>query len=499
MTNSRSLLLTLLLLAFSQTATYAQRTLGVKWNAPKNTDSAVTQLHKIAEAGISALEIQSDLPPETWQKIDSLQFKVYGSFGIKYPLKSTFGEPDSALISAIQNKASAYLSQPSVTAVGLFEFGAIHKSAFLESLKPITDQLKRSTQKSLYYTSRRLTSENRLTDFVLLDIRITPADLDYLSLPNSSNIGGYIYSPSPDLKGYLSPFKKFLNKTSAYPDKTVFVHSNWLLNMLDKYPRFSKTLHSISNDTNAVFPLPRENLPGQTPPVLPIFVLLVVWGTIAWHYNTSPLYRKALFRYFIAHKFFVDDIFKRQIRSVAPAFTIILQNALLISASGFATFTVLFSPLGQAAFFHHFPSLALLTNTGYSIFIWIFLAALLIPLVNVIWLFTTHRKVSSFTQITTLYAWPLQVNFLLCTIAITLYAADSGSQIIAILTAAAFLFLFLSFIFTSVDTFRFARARFFHLIKTSIPYLLVLGGLVIWIILTKEEWLEIFSLSLNLK
>ncbi len=288
-----------------------------------------------------------------------------------------------------------------------------------------------------------------------------------------------------------------MEATSAHPQNPVFLHSDWLFAVLNQHPQFSETLRTISSQTETVFPLPREQLPAPSASALPIIILLVIWGSIGLHYNTSPLYRKALFRYFVAHKFFIDDIFKRQIRSIIPAFTIIIQNALLISACSFAAFSSVLTPIGQEAFFYHFPSIGLWGNTAFSIFIWTFLATILLSLLNIIWLYIAHRKVS-FTQVTTIYAWPLQLNFLICTAAITMYSAGWGSQIITAFTIISILLPLLSFVFASADTFKFAKSRFLHLIKTSVPYLITLSGLVIWI-LTKEPWLEILSLTLNLK
>lgn len=493
----RFLFLTLTLIVVSHLSLQAQRTIGVKWDTPTDPQTAISELSQFNKLGISTLEVDSQLSPEIWQRIDSLGFNVYGKLGIKFPLTSTFSQPDSSLIRSIQKKASTYLSQPSVSAIGLFEYGATHQSDFSEALTPFVSQIKKSRQVELYYMSRNSKVDSSFVDFVLHEVHLTPANLNTVSIPKHSMAGGFIFKPTEELEPYLSPFKKFVETTSVTAPKPIFVHSSWLFSILDKYPHFAETLHTLTSEEEVIFPLPKEETPSPKSTMLPILVLLLVWGSIGWHYNSSPLYRKSLFRYFFGHKFFIDDIFKRQIRSSLPAFTIILQNALLLSGSVFATFSTLFSSLGQTAFFYHFSPLTFFGETPFSIFIWAFLVSITFSLTSIVWLSISHKSISSLTQVTTIYAWPLQLNFIFCTIAITIFSAGGEGITVAILTAVAMLVFLLTFIFTSLDTIRLSRSRFAHLIKTIIPYLLILGGLMVWIF-TREQWMEVISLSLTL-
>lgn len=471
--------------------------MGVKWEVPEEYDEAADQLKQFHEWGISMLEIHSKLEPAIWQKIDSLHFEVYGSLSIRFPITTTFSNPDSALIHNIQENAFVLLSQPSVTAIGLFEYGAIYEDDFFTALKSFAGELKKSGN-DLYYTSTSPNDGNELLDFIIFEARITPGNIETLSLPDEQFIGGYLYSPSYSLKKYLGPFKKFLELTASSPQKPLILHSEWLLSVIEKNPQFSNTLQTLATESEVIFPLPRETTPLPHSSVLPVILLILVWGTIAGHYHMSPLYRKSLFRYFNAHKFFVNDVFQRQIRSSFPSLAIIFQNALLISACSFSTFSTIFTPLGQKAFFHYFPSLAFFGHNPFSIFLWTFVGAILFSFVSILWLYAAHKTINSFTQISTIYAWPLQLNYFFCTIAITLFSAGVSHQLIILFTATALLVLILSFVFASMDTFRFAKSRHLFPFKTSIPYLIAIMGLLIWI-LTNEKWMDTISLALHLK
>lgn len=460
---------------------------------------AFEQLRQFRDLGITKIEVKSELTPYIWQKIDSLEFEVYGSLNIQFPTTSSFSNPDSALINNIQQKASVFLSQPSVRGIQLFSFGAVWNPGFSQVLAPFAKQLTQNRQVELYYTSRQTTANNlSIIDFSIIDIYVTPKNIDSFSVPNHSGIGGYVYSPAAELEKYITPFKKFLNKTANAPSKTIFLHSDWLAATLEKHTSFSKKLRALATEREAVLPLPEEALPSPESPVMPIILLLLVWGSIGLHYNSSPLYRKSIFRYFTSHKFFIDDIFHRHIRSPFPAISIIVQNSVLISVSILVTFLSLFSRLGQSSFFHHFPGTAILGNTPYSIFTWALLGTLLIPCISIVWHYISNKSLTSFTQIATIYGWPLQLNFLFCTVAITLFASGGSSMLITICTVLAVTVFLLSFLFTSIDTFRFAKSKVGHQFKTSIPYFIIIGSLIGWM-LSYQHWIEAIQLSLNLK
>lgn len=487
------------MLILSDSSLYAQRTLGIKWEVPEDRKVAVEQLRQFRDLGITKIEVKSELTPALWQKIDSLEFEVHGSLGIRFPTASSFSAPDSALIKKIQQKASVFLSQPSVRGIQIFAFGAFEDPAFSQALVPFAEQLRQNRQVELYSISRKTAAGNlSIIDFSVVDIYVTPKNIDSLSVPNHTEIGGYVYSPAAELEEYITPFKKFLDQTANARSKTIFLHDDWLATTLENHPSFSKNLREIATERETVFALPEETIPTPESSVMPIILLLLVWGSIGLHYNSSPLYRKSIFRYFISHKFFIDDIFHRHIRSPFPAISIIVQNSVLISVSILVTFLSLFTPLGQNSFFHHFPGTAILGNNPYSIFTWALLGTLLISCISIVWHYISNKSLKSFTQIATIYGWPLQLNFLFCTVAITLFAAGGGPMLITVFTVLAVTVFLLSFLFTSIDTFRFAKSKIGHQFKTSIPYFVVIGSLIGWM-LSHQHWIEAIQLSLNLK
>ncbi|MDZ7682366.1 MAG: hypothetical protein U5J63_11805 [Fodinibius sp.] len=367
----RFLLLALLVLSITTSKAHAQRTLGVQWAVPENPQTAEAQLEQFNDLGISILNIDSNLSPRLWQTVDSLEFRVWGELGVRFPTTNTFANPDTTLIVQIQNRASSYLSQSSVSAIGLFSFGATNQPTFWEQLAPIASQLRTNNKIRLYHTGRSAAlADTLVSDFLIFDTHITVANVDTFSIPLSTNIGAYRYSPSPALASYLYPFSKFIDQTASVSTTPIFLESHWLLQILDKHPGMEEQLQNIASQPTTALALPEEDLPVPQPSTLPVIILLAVWGSVAFHYHSNPIYRKSIFRYFSAHKFFITDIFQRHIRSPFPAILIILQNALLTATSIFAGIATGMSTIGMEALFYHFPILATWDNSLYSFFIW---------------------------------------------------------------------------------------------------------------------------------
>ena len=494
---SRFIFILLVLLGLSPSLLYAQQQLGVHWDIPKNTKIAQKQLEKFDQLGITILEIDQQPQATIWTSIDSLGFQVYGNFDISFPISHTFAQPDSALLQEIEQKSKSFLSRSSTQAIGIFNFGNIYDPYFWQAIKPIIKQLKQVNNIELYHKSLvPPPAETHPEISSLISVTVTPSNWDSLSF-QTQNAQAYLYAPAKELRLLLTPFKSFINAHEQSQKVPILIESEWLLSMLQQHPQFSNILLSITAEKNPAFPLPQEEIPIPNNNAFPIIALFFLWGTIGLHYNMSPLYRKSLFRYFTAHKFFINDIFKQLIRSPMPAVVIIIQNALLIALAVYSLFIHLLGPVGQHAFFYHFPNLSMLGSGPLSIFLWSLAIVLLLSLLGIIWLFVTHKRINSLTQIATVYSWPLQINLLFCTLVITFFTTTSA--FIPVLFTSLALFLFIaSYIFTAIDLSRFSRSKPIYHLKTTVPYSLGILALLGWVV-SQEEWRQILSLALNLK
>lgn len=450
--------LSLFLLWFSYPA-QAQHTFGARWEAPEDRQQAQEQLSELQQAGITILEIDSPLPSEVWDAIDELNFQVYGQLNIRFPVAQIFAEPDSLLLNSIERRINTYIAQPSVRAIELFENGDIFREEFSLAIAPYASQIKQATQENLYFSSD-IARENipSQMDFFIYNVTVTPHNHTSPELPADDFIHGYRYLPSAELQPYVSPLKHFL-ETLPF-EKPIFFEAEWLFAIMDSRPEFQTTLSELASRPDAVFPVPRESLPEpNNSSSLPSLLLLLVWGSIAIHYSSSPLYRKSAFRYFRGHKFFIRDIFHRQMRSPLPALIIIFQNATVLAISVFAMAAALWNHTGFQALFHYLPALELFPNGPLSLAVWTFGLTLIFSFINIFWLYLAHTSIYSVTQVATIYAWPMQINFLLATVVIALFSSGSHPAFVVATTLVATVIFLLSFIFASVDIYKHLRSK----------------------------------------
>lgn len=475
-------LCTLLFLSLFALPAHAQRTIGVQWNIPENPETAVDQLHQFKKMGISVIELSPPVHQQVWETIDELKLDIYGRLDIQYPVTTTFSNPDSSFLNKVRQRSSMLLTQQSVKAIEFFSYGAVQQQPFQTAVSSYFKELKKVRPIEVYFTVSWFQEVNQsfTEGFIMRDFPVTPKNMTTLSVDDSPAAEAYRYKPSEAVAELVTPFYEF-TKATEHIDAFLFVESHWLFEIIESHPSFKSTLQDITRQSDPVFPLPNESIPTPQQSPVPIILLLLIWSSVGLHYNTSPLYRKFLFRYFTAHKFFIDDIFQRQIRSAAPATIIIFQNAFLIAAAVYVISQTLFNPLGLDALFSYFPAINILGTPGYALAIWSFLLSLAIALVSVLWLYFSHKKLHSITQIATIYSWPLQINFILGTIIVVLFAAASSSISIAIAGLLSIFVQLLSFILSSFDATRFDRARVLrYQLLTNGIYIVIITALFIW-------------------
>ncbi|MCW9714018.1 hypothetical protein LQ318_13990 [Aliifodinibius salicampi] len=493
-------LFTIIILLFFAGSIHAQRNFGVVWELPESEQQALDQLSTFQETGITILELNEQPSDRLWETINQYNFEIYASLGISFPTPLSLARTDSATAAALIQKAKAFLSQPSVEKLKLFQFGAIEQSAFNTAASSFFASFNNLDNIDTYYTDHQITDTHPPADFLIYDIRLHSTDLDSLTIPRSEFIGGYQYSPDPKLQGFLTPLKRIIEQTSHSPGKPLLFRSSQLLSTIENNPQLGNTLRAFASTPNAIFPVPEESLPSSRKPILPTIVLLLVWGSLAMHYNMSPLYRKSLFRYFFGHSFFVNDIFRRHIRTSVPAMLILLQHALLAGAVLYTLSTYLWSPLGLQSLAYHYPMLEIIISGNEYILLLVFSGIfLMLSLIAIFWLYLSNKYLRSLTQVTTLLAWPFHLNFLIGTFAIAVYV--SWGSIYAI-TAATILLLFVffcSFIVAAIDLSRAVVTNKLRYLSLTVGlYLLLITALTVWMVGFNSSVWEVIYLSLKL-
>lgn len=487
------------LLAFG--TAQAQHVLGVVWDIPANESQAVQELKRFQALGITVLQLQQLPSGRIWSEINGRDFSVYGDLGIRFPTTYTFESPDSLFISRIQKRIAGFTTHSSVKALNLFSYGAVHQDAFNNASISFFNRFDSLRSVRTYYTGNRESTHSGLSaDFLIYDMRPAPQYIQTPQIPVSPTIGGYRYTPPPNLEELLTPLQQIVRGMTEQPRALIFLEDAWLLSMVDRHPQFKATLQSLSSDSEPVFPAPSELQPSQSQSPLPIIVLLVVWAILAFHYNTSPLYRKSLFRYFTGHRFFLSDILRQHIRSPFPAVFIIFQHALLSGAVLFAAVNSFFSWMGMQSLQYHLPGLFFISGGEYDIFIMGGGAILVFSLISILWLYFSHKSLRSINQMMIMYAWPLQVNILFGTVAIAFYVSSEHPKVIAVLAGLMLAVWLGSFIMAARDAAQhLTRKRLKYISLTAGIYLIVLAGIAIWLLEFNDPLWQVIDLGMALK
>lgn len=478
---------------------FAQRTLGVRWNVPDDQAEALAQLDTLEKLGVSYLEITERPANEIWQKIDTLGFRVYGHIPISFPLVNTFSEPDSSMLAGISSYINHYSARASVEAIGLFKYGAVQKAAFDAGIQPIVSQIKENYSGNLYYTTVRneTTDLDEVVDFKMLETRISNEFTFPVSDTSAQNPGGYIYQPGPELKNYLKPFSRFLDSVTKAP-APVFVDSEWLFAMLNKYPDFANTVELYNSDAEFIFPTPKESIKNTFNHSFIVLLLVLIWGLFAANHHLSPVYRKSLTRYFTGHVFFVEDVMDRHIRSMGPAIIVLLQNILLAGICTYSLGKVLFSPLALEAIYYHYPIILLFNNPSFSLFLLGCISGFVLTLISILWIRISNKEVKQTRQVLNLYAWPLQINFFIATVIVAILSTGNNPVLIVLLTIVFSIVHISAFIITAADTSKYLKKQKALFITVSIVLYCVLWvGLGVWVVRSSIPQVVQLALSLS--
>ncbi|MDZ7715878.1 MAG: hypothetical protein U5J95_06655 [Balneolaceae bacterium] len=471
----------------------AQQQIGVVWSIPSDNQQALNELDRFAKLGVTLLIVDTSVKEEGWNRIDSLDFNVYGNLPIKYPIVSTFANPDSSLLEQISKGVNQLIAQPSVQSIGIFSLGQAQSARFKEAIQPMVQQIDTATTAELFYTT--LFAESVLTDslfhFKLLKIKDPESLKDSISMPK---VKGYVYDAQNKL---LSPVKTLLEqaKSDSIP---VFFTSNWLLTTTQNNPEFEEALRHYTTTKEVVFPLPEEAPPSETSHNLIVVLLLLILGTFVMNYQYSPVYKKTIARYFLAHKFLVNDVMDRHIRTISPALVILFQHIIAVGIVAYCLGTVAISEAGWQAVQYHYSEFFISKSPLISLFFGGCIFGLAIHLFSIFWIRLTNKKVTHFSQVILLYSWPLQLNFVLTLLITTLMLSSSLHGLIYVLSIA-FVIIFLgAFIITSFDTSNYLTSRRIGFLLASIGlYSVIWIALITWM-LSSPHFLDVLNLASSL-
>lgn len=442
------LALLLLIPAVSQ----AQRTYGVLWDVPDSSEEALHQLDRFRELKIQYLELDEVVSDELWSAIRARGFRVFVQVPVRFPVVQTFAEADSSLVDSYESFIKAYTGRE-VEAVGAFAYGQTHNSFFATSVAPFADQLRSSLSMPVYFKDWSLAPHpaDSVLDFAIEKIDV-PQNFQSRTNLNVRTHRGFIYSPASSIEDNVAPLKWFFERTSASPGAILFFHSDWLLNFVDHHHSAGRVLVEQATLRDAVFPLPEEQLPTGNSHSLIVLILVLLWGTVALNYNFIPMYRRALFRFFLSHRFFIEDVLNRHIRDLLPSLIILVQHAILGGILSYSMAHTFISAAGIEVLLAYFPVFSVM-GTGYLSFLyWGAALVFIFELLSLGWLYAANRKIGYLSQVSILYSWPFHLNLVITTIIVTLMTSDGSAYLLSICFILFLLILLIDFPLTALDS-----------------------------------------------
>lgn len=454
----------------------AQPYLGVVWEVPGDTTETVQQLETFTRHGITYLELEHPVDSWTLSHLRDKDFTVLVRTSKSYLTLSEIENQQNALIEQYSTIAEQYRTYFNVAAIGLLSHSQTEQPEFEAVFSPILDSLDTRYNTSFYYYSR----EGWFT-------------FQYSREPFATLFSRQNYHPK-HLDEFYSRFQELISDQSS---EVLFLSSAWLLEALETYPELSKSLTDYRNGHQWVLPLPDVDHQAVSSNWLAL-LLMLLWVALAVIMKYLPYVRPMLLRYFLAHRFFVDDILHYRERAASGGVLLMIMHAVFGGIVFYITAHILISPPGVNAIFHHLPLLAI-TGINYTSFFFLgVILVLLTQFVAILWLYLPAKTLEHFSQCINLYAWFFFLDFILVTLMVTLFLADTGSSLIPTLAALFIVIWFAAFNIAAFDASgNMGSDRFLYLFLT-IGLHTVFSIALIVLILTQVEFLQVIDLAISL-
>lgn len=421
----------------------AQVDFGVVWEPSGNESTLNNQLAALQELGFTHLYIPAENNPDQMALLDNYSFDIHIEPTYRYLLSQTVQQNRTSITDSLLNRVLFYSSYEQVSSIGLFGHSQTYDTLFTKTVIPIVDLLSRQTSKKLVTITTAASFKNKgdafITDYYHLKLHQFSVG-DSLSLPE--NITGIIYEPASNRIYRPAAFRHLL-QTLARTDtpSVLFITSEWLTLRLAEGQPISDIIAIFKTSEDATFAINNTdtNTSGNH---ISTILLLILFGSLAFHYYNTPAYRKSLFRYFNTHAFFVNDIMAWRIRATLPGVILMIQHALAGGILMYVIFSNLLSITGWQALIHHYPVFYYIHSS--LPFMALYGAAFIfaVELFFVLWLYLTNRSVKHLNQIILLYAWPMHLGIIISGLVVILVQYNFSATTLLI-TAGFYIFFWL--------------------------------------------------------
>lgn len=280
----------------------------------------------------------------------------------------------------------------------------------------------------------------------------------------------------------LNGLKQILEHSLGARQSIILLPWPWLRKQLEQFPPLNETLKTYTQKGEVIFPLPYQQEETPTIGWIPLLFLLLL-GSYLLHYRYNPSYGNSLFRYFLIHRYFVENTVEYRFRSFLTGGVLFIQHLLLTGILFHIFSTAGLSSLGRQALKAHFPVLSPFFNSPEGFFLLGFLVALLLQSLSVIWIHFFNRQ-TRLSQTLALYCWPLHLNLLNVLAVVVLYQSGRSSAGVVLFTLLFLGIWFFAFTIASIDLSRLLkRYKTLYLLGTAGAHTLLMMLLLLLLFL----------------
>lgn len=470
------LLFSLVIIFSGSDSTFARQTLGIVWDIPETEAEALHHLDRFTELGIEVIEINHPVRNDIHGALSGYDFSVFVRAEEKYYIVSEINQQQRLLSEKYMEFAGTYRTDFNVAAIGLLSHSQLYNDDHLVAFSPIIDTLELASNKDFYFVQgyEWFYFRNPLQEF-------------------ARSISGPVFRNS-----HLDYFNAHLtDSVFTNPDFILFMHSGWLFDGIEAHPEFENSLIEYENTGTWLLPLPNVNS-GSVTANWSVLLLLTLWAILAIQFRFLPVSGAMIVRYFLAHRFFADDILHFRERSAAAGYSIMTLHIFFGGLVLYILANTFISEIGVQAFFDHVPGLAI-TGSNYTSFFFlgiIFFAVM--QAIALLWIYLPNQNLEHFSQAVNLYSGIFYFDFVLVTIMLTVFLSTSAPGLILALSILFIICWFSAFYIAAGDASKYMGAG-------KIIYLLITVGihtaataLFIILFLNSPDLLEVIDLAINL-
>ncbi|SMO80746.1 hypothetical protein SAMN06265219_11156 [Gracilimonas mengyeensis] len=455
----------------------AQTSLGVIWDVPATESNQTEQLQTFSEHGVQFLEIEASVSSNLQEELTSYPFEVMVRLSPAYLTINDTRDNRNELKETYFQSIESYRDFEALHSIGLLTNSMVQHPDFDPLFNPLLDSLRSASGTDLYFSHGE--------------------QWFYFSEPQQA-FARQFYDLEFDEQDLISASGFLQSSGTNSPSAEIhFIHSQWLLQALNDYPEFSKSL--LAYRTTGEWHLP---LPEATPQALNInwlvLVLILLWISLALQFKYLPYIRPMMLRFFFAHRFFVDDILQYRERAAVGGSLLMLKHALFGGMVTYLTGRILLSEEGLTALLENYPLIAIAGNQYISLFFFAALLILITDLISIFWLYLPAKNLNHLSQVINLYAGSFYLDFILVTFMATSFLAGWSPILVLSLAAIFVLIWFLAYNLAAFNaSTKMGQNRTTYLLLTIGLHTLVLI-LFLVVFFTQTDVLQVLKLALSL-